>query len=69
MISICPQHSQNYFKKEFFIQELKRTPTFHLPLTIKEVSHDVKQFSRVLKRFIQTPFILWKSILTLTGNE
>ena len=28
MISICPQHNQSYFKKEFFIQELKHTTTF-----------------------------------------
>jgi len=41
----------------------------HVPLTIRELSYDVEQFRQVLKRFIQNPFILWKSILTLTGNE
>jgi hypothetical protein len=42
----------------------------HLPKTIKELSHDVKQFGLALKDLLyQIPFILWKSILTLTGNK
>ena len=42
----------------------------HLPKTIKELSHDVKQFSLAVRDLLyQISFILWKSILTLTGNE
>ena len=42
----------------------------HLPKTIKELSHYVKQFSFTLKSFLyQIHFILWKSILKLTRNE
>jgi hypothetical protein len=42
----------------------------HLPKTIKELSHDMKQFRLVLKRFIlSNSFYPFKSILTLTGNE
>jgi len=37
-------------KGVFFIHELKHNS--HLPKTIKELSHDVKQFRFALKRFI-----------------
>ena len=73
IISICPQHSQSYFKKEFFLQKLEHTAirTYkHLPLTVKELSCDVRRFRPALKNLAnQIPFILWKSIFTLNGNE
>jgi hypothetical protein len=50
------------------IQELKRTTTFHRLLSSCHMMlNSLDGFWRDL--FHQTPFILWKSILTLTGNE
>jgi len=62
IISICPQHSQSYFKKEFFLQKLEHTAirTYkHLPLTVKELSCDVRRFRSALKRFSQSNSFLF----------
>jgi hypothetical protein len=68
MISIWPQHNQSYFKKKFFIQELQHTITFHwLSRSCNMMSNNLDEPWKDL--FSQNPFILSKSILTLTGNE
>jgi hypothetical protein len=59
--NICKRHNNDFhlpsaqsklFQKVIFYSGIKTYN--HLPLTIKELSYDVKRFKRVLKRFIQS---------------
>jgi hypothetical protein len=64
-----PSAQSKLFQKGVFYSGIKTYS--HLPLTIKQLSYDIKRFRRALKKNLSnlTPFILWKSILTSTGNE
>jgi len=52
MISICPQHKLKLFQKGVLFSGIETYN--HLPLTIKELSYDVKWFRWALKRFIHS---------------
>jgi hypothetical protein len=47
-----PSAQLNLFQKGVFYSGIKTYN--HLPLAINDLSHDVKRFRRVLKRFIQS---------------
>ena len=63
-----PSAKRKLFQKGIFNSGIKTYS--HFPKTIKELSHDVKQFRLATKRFIvSNSFYSLESILTLTGNE
>jgi hypothetical protein len=64
-----PSAKLKLFQKGVFFNSGIKTYN-HLAKTIKELSHDVKQFRLALTIFIiSNSFYFWKSILTVTGNE
>jgi hypothetical protein len=63
-----PSVQLKLFQKRVFYSGIKHTTTFHwLSRSCRMMLNNVDRFWKDL--FIQTPFILWNSILTLTGNE
>jgi hypothetical protein len=63
-----PPTQSKLFEKGVFYSGTKTYS--HIPLTIRELSFDIKRFKRVQKRFIQSnSFFSLESIATSSGNE